>query len=39
MDNKRKDHPDPKRPTKKNCPQQLQTHMPTDDEENTNGTN
>ena len=35
-----KDHPDPKRPLKKNRHKQIQTHnMPTDDMENTNGTN
>ena len=34
------DHPDPKRPLKTNCPKQLLNHnVPTDDVENTNGTN
>ena len=40
MDNKRKDHPDPKKQPKWNCLQQLWTHnVPADDEENTNTTN
>ena len=37
MDDKSKDHSDPKRSPKKNHPQQLQTHnMPTNYVENTN---
>ena len=40
MDDKKKDHPGAKRLPKRNRLQQLQTHnMPTDDMENTNGTN
>ena len=40
MDDQRKDHPDPKIPSKRNYPQELQTHnVPTDDVENTNGWN
>ena len=40
MDDPRKDHADPKRSPKKNCPQQLLTHIvPTEDVENTNDTN
>ena len=40
MDDQRKDHPDPERPPQRNCTKQLliQT-MPSDDVENTNGTN
>ena len=38
MDDKRKDHTDPKRPARRNRLQQLQTHnVPTNDMENTNG--
>ena len=40
MDDQRKDHPDPKRLPKRSHSQQLQIHnLPTDDVENTNGTN
>ena len=42
MDDERKCHPDPKKKKnpKRNRPQQLQTYnVPTDDVENTNGTN
>ena len=40
MDDQGKDRPDPKRLPRRNRPQQLQTHnVPTDDVENTNGTN
>ena len=40
MDDQRKDYIDPKRPPKKNFPQELQIlNVPTDDVENTNGTN
>ena len=40
MDDKRKDHTDPKRPPQKNCPKQLQTmNVLTYDVENINGTN
>ena len=40
MDNQRKDHSDPERPSQRNCSKQLQTHnLPTHDVENTNSTN
>ena len=40
MDDQRKVHPDPERPLKKSCSQQLLIHnMPTVDVENTNGKN
>ena len=40
MDDQKKDHPNPKRPPKRNYPQQLQTYnVPTDDVENTNSLN
>ena len=40
MDDGSKNHPDPKRTPKRKHPQQQQTHnVPTDDVENTNGTN
>ena len=40
MDDRRKDHSDPKRPPKRNRPHQLQIHnVPTEDVENTNATN
>ena len=40
MDDQREDHSSPKRPPQRNCPNQLYTHnVPTDDMENTNGTN
>ena len=40
MDDEGKDHPDPKRPPQKNHPTQLWDHIvPTDDVQNTNGTN
>ena len=40
MDDQREDHFNLKRPPQRNCPKQLQTHnMPTDDVENTYGTN
>ena len=39
MDNQRKDHLDPERPPLKNRSKLLQSYVPTDDVENTNGTN
>ena len=40
IDNQRKDHHNPERSSQKNTTKQLQIHyMPTDDVENTNGTN
>ena len=40
MDDQRKDRPGPKRLLKRKDPQRLQAHkLPTDDMENTNGTN
>ena len=40
MDDQREDHSDPKRPLQRNRPKQLKIHIvPTDDVENTNGTN
>ena len=40
MDNKRRDHPDPNRAQERNHPLHLPTHnVPTDEVENTNGTN
>ena len=40
MNNKRKDHPNPKKTSKKEAPKKLQTHnISLIDVENTNGTN
>ena len=40
MDDQREDHSNPKRPSQRNFPNQLLNHNePTDDVENTNGTN